>query len=423
MVVSRPTTPELTKELNIPKDVASAMRKSLSYDFLNVNNSNEQASPIGTPRVDTSMSCTTGTGVSNVRVRGPLSVMSSDNASNDVSPDYQLWNHHITNASPSVSTTTTYNNVLEILQDWDFSGNSSGNHKDVQRRGSIEDVLKVRHWLNPRSSFSAASVNEPELYPPMSDKSSSANLSLSSIPAAERRCWVTFISDMSDLKPIITLHQSLIASQSKYKLLVLYSLENHGITEYLQPYNISCLGIHPLKPIVPNELSANITYTREWSVLSMWNELYDKFDLLVYLSPYSVVLSNVDELLDLSDEIDNETCVLIINGTKVPSLMSFKPHTEVAMVLEEFVTIYGQDWDKLAKLNSMDDWSILDTLFASSTSKIGEQYGLDVRKIDLKEPQKVKVLDFNESKPWLKNSDDLNDYDKLWWEVWDKLDT
>ncbi|AGO12801.1 AaceriACR246Wp [[Ashbya] aceris (nom. inval.)] len=412
MGCSRPTTPELTKELNIPKDVASAMRKSLSYDFLNVPGGDEQASPIGTP---TTAAAEDGGGGLESDVDGGRA---TDEGGEGEFADYRLWHHRGSDVGAAKSQSSTYESLLEVMLGWDFSGKHAGGDKGAPR-GSSEEALAVRQWLNPRSSFSAASTNEPELCLTASRKSSLMTLSRSASSAFERKCWVTVCASLADMQPLLALRKSLQTIQSKYRLLVLYDAEQIDVAECLASHDFYTLGICPLRPKLSAELAVDDTPLPRWLLLAAWHELNGAYDDVCYLSPYVLAVASIDELLDFNDEIDNETCTLVVNGTGVPSVLTFKPHNEIRMVFEEYLTVYGADWEKLEKLRGLSDWDILAELFSESCHRLGDRYGVDVGNESLPDMKGVKVLDFGHVKPWLHAADDKNAYVRLWWSFWD----
>ncbi|AMD22488.1 HHL282Wp [Eremothecium sinecaudum] len=415
MVISRPTTPELTKELDIPKDIASAMRKSLSHDLFGGAGINEESSPIGTPKINTPISSDADKSVREAAVSNGFTSGGLTSNSTEAFPDYQLWNHYTSDLKTGGATTTTssYNDVLEILQEWDFSGSRSSKIKNFQRRSSIEDVLKVRHWLNPRSSFSASSMNEPEF------TSSERHIATpTSAPnKAERCCWVTLLLGTEDIMSIYALQNSILKSGSKFRLVVLYSAENEAIANRLSADGIQCQVIHPLTPIFHGGMPEQARPTLKWPLLALWNTLYGIYDTVCYMSPHTLLSSNADELLEINDEIDNEVCVLVTNSTATPSMMILKPHCEIHMVLEEFVTVYGLDWEKVNKLSSMNDWNILAELFPDSSRKVDIRYGADVNNMTAEDSSFVKLLDFSQAKPWLKNENIDELYCRIWWKT------
>ncbi|AAS51472.1 ACR246Wp [Eremothecium gossypii ATCC 10895] len=414
MGCSRPTTPELTKELNIPKDVASAMRKSLSYDFLNVPGGDEQASPIGTPTTATAEDGADG--LESETGDGPRA---ADEGGKGEFADYQLWHHHRgSDVGVAKSQSSTYESLLEVMLGWDFSGKQTGGDKGAPR-GSSEEALAVRQWLNPRSSFSAASTNEPELCLTASRKSSLMTLSRSASSAFERKCWITVCTSLADMQPILALRKSLQNIQSKYRLLVLYDAEQSDVAECLVSHDFYTLGITPLAPRLSAELASDGTLLPRWLLLAAWHELNGAYDDVCYLSPYLLAVASIDELLDFNDEIDNETCTLVVNRTRIPSVITFKPHNEIRMVFDEYLTVYGADLEKLEKLRGLSDWGILSELFSESCHRLSDRYGVDVGDDSLPVMRGVKVLDFGHVKPWLHAADDKNAYVRLWWSFWD----
>lgn len=402
MDISRKTTPELTKELNIPKDIASAMRKSFSRDVLNRCNSHDQLSPIRSVYEDESLCCKNKKCTSIVMTGLDL----ESNAVEDAAY-YQLWNRHMTDSKISRPKKSTYDKLSGIFQEWTSPVYSPAFSKNFQLINSVEDV-KLRQWLNPRSSFLAESMNEAKFQSPLSCTAETGT-SLNHV------CWITLLLESEKLPLIIALNNSILKSKSKFKLLVLYLKDNKSVRDILAAHDIDHIGFVPLKPIMSDEMAKNGKFNMLWPILSLWHTLSDKFRTVCYLGPGTLISTNIDELLETQDEIDNETCIFIKNATKIPSLMILRPYEGIHMVLEEFVTVYGLDWDKLKKLSLADDWNVLNELFPTSFCELSERYGIDVTQMKPEDMGSVKLLDFTTLKPWLRSKDDKDLYINLWW--------
>ena len=371
-------------------------------------------------------------------------------------PDYQLFKHHY-----SISEDHR-DSVVEILNDLELESpepetlpqNVSPNLPSQQqhhpihgiisreprtsiskqstttRRSSIQDVQWVRQLLNPRSSFSGKSINEP----PNNQINVSSNITRSgSVPyniPTDNKCWVTILvnDSIEAIKSIVVLSESVRLSRSMYPLYVIH--DNKINMSKLNSYNIASI---PISLDDFKDLPKNNENNTNWLILSLFINLVDHFDVVCYISPTCMIIENIDELLsceEVCNEIDNETCVLLTNATKdineQPQLMILKPNQEVSMCIKEYFTLYGND-NKLEKLSKMNDFDVLKELFHDTWGHILSDGYISVllQDIDIRinQQQISKIADFKFLQPWNnKNYNDNNNNDTLcgkWCKIWE----
>lgn len=367
-------------------ELDDAVRKSWSEP----QNSNDspllRESPMGTPTNRSYIASSSGSNLSSNRYGSPTSNFTRTSGDASIEP-YPAERHYSL-------TENTEESISDILTDLTLGGPEyEGDVSQISRplpprRSSIQEVQRVRQLLNPRSSFSGASSLEPQ------------------IPSFPEFCWATILpNDQPELTiPIMILHKSLLAVNSKYKLYVLHSndtdvsrLQNSGI----ETLNYSeYLSTEVLEAIHPN------------SKLILFIALVKIFDIVCYLSPTSMVLENVDELLDskeVSDEIDNDTCVLLSNGLPDRQgnddniqVLILRPSQEVAMCINEFFTVYGIDEDdRRGKIAAMKDCDVLKTLFDETWGYISsDEYSKMSTAAISKSDTHSKIIDFKEIEPW-----------------------
>lgn len=206
---------------------------------------------------------------------------------------------------------------MDVLQEMDFSNEL---RQQPLRRGSIEEVSKIRQWLNPRSSFSGASRDEP---------------AVSSLGSS--KCWVTAIETEDDYLPILVLRHSLVKCGSHYRLLVLYTEQTSAVASRLAQQGVDILKASEVAPILRSpshkSVEAAVVSSSKWCKLFPFVSLANTFEMVCYLSPRSLVLTNIDELLDseaVASEIDNETCVLLSNCMQgSPTILVLRPNQEI----------------------------------------------------------------------------------------------
>ncbi|CAH02851.1 Ids2p [Kluyveromyces lactis] len=336
----------LSKELDISIDIANAVNKSLKET--NVDPTFRSNTPIQSQSED--------------------SIQGSETADNT---SYQLWNHHYVEA-PSAADNS---NITEILEDWNFIDDNVRN----KRRTSMEDIFKVRHYLNPRSSFTNSGTNS--------------------------RCWVTIITQMAEISCAIALNSSLRAHDSKLILCVVIPKD----------WNIPL----PQLPFLTFVKLPKVTFAdKELTLLTLWNHL--DYEFCCFLSPFAILQTNIDEML-LNDEIfleiDNETCVFLTNDTYQRKedivFLLFKPSVEIGTAVDEFLKVYSGDSAKLAQLQETDPYDALNTLF-------GEAWGFVGRDIcqTLYDPSlssNASILNYKKLEPWKGNHSGIC---QLWWDMY-----
>ncbi|SCW03198.1 LAFE_0G05160g1_1 [Lachancea fermentati] len=370
--------------MDIPDDLASAMRKSWSESLDPSSLHPMTDSPIGTPG---------GT---------PKASIGGSTASGTSSPvDYQLLKHHYA-ISDDGRKPSLQEGLRDVLEELEFSKQP---RPQAVRRGSIEDASKLRQWLNPRSSFSGASSNEPP-----------------GVTLLQSKCWVTVVETPEDLPLILVLNHSIKASCSRFKLYVLYMGELSDVGAELSMHGVEVIRVEDISPILIHP-SGNATRaspdSARWCKLAPFLSLTNSFDLICYLSPRSVVLANIDELLEsqaVADEIDNETCVLLSNSMeRSPTTVVLRPNEGVEACIREYMTVYvnaGYN-DKWNKLQTITDLEVLKELFQDSWGVVAAEYCHAGRGPI---PSHTRVVEVGARKPWLVQSND--DVTKLWNNIW-----
>ncbi|GAV53585.1 hypothetical protein ZYGR_0AK00870 [Zygosaccharomyces rouxii] len=271
------------------------------------------------------------------------------------------------------------------------------------RRSSIQEIQKVRHLSNPRSSFSGAPSEEPEL---------------------RERCgisWVTILANSSpeSVNPVLVLQESLKSVNSKFGLCVIHSFEVDSSTVREKGIETVAFDEEKLPELFKKSKNPH-------SLLMVFMALAGKYDLVCYLSPTCMVLENIDDLLDseeIGKEIDNDTCVLLTNSAPVPQIIILRPLIDVEMCIREFFTVYGDDCeDKSNKLTKMRDYDVLETLFQDSWSKIAtdEYCGTLPEKPSLSESSfPYKMVDLALQKPWITHEKhDIGPLAGRWHRLW-----
>lgn len=417
-------------------------------------------------------------------LRNPFSSNSSRSASNNQSNQFDSneinprnVNYNNMNPTSNTSSRSSSNN------------NNNNNNYDraripnrmTTRRGSIQDVQWIRQLLNPRSSFSGPSqtemsTNDPflqqryqrgigSLVPPLPslsvNSSTGSSRSSDSIPEITK-CWVTVLKDDSieSVKSMIVLYYSLSVTNSKFPMYVLYDPKLD--VSQLMKYKINTVPIRKEyfqdmgKANMDNEQYQEL-FNKNWFILSLFvTFINSSYELVCYITPSSMIIDNIDELLEdpnINNEIDNETCVLLTNSMTAsndndnePQLIIFKPNQEVAMCIKEFFTLYGDDNERLIKINKLlqtSDYQVLKELFGETWGIISSDGYVNVLEPNeeslninnfivtndgTNEPRQIaKILDFKKIKPWnmkLSSSTDngngnvINKWNEIWLEFW-----
>ncbi|CAR24003.1 Ids2p [Lachancea thermotolerans CBS 6340] len=374
--------------MDLPDDLASAVRKSWSESAQPLSVLQGTDSPISTPR---------GTPKSSGRGSIPTSM-------DEPTVDYQLLKHHYA-ISDDGRRPSMQEDLMDVLQEMEFSNEQ---RPQAMRRGSIEEVSKIRQWLNPRSSFSGASTNE----------ASTEN-------TGATKCWVTTIETQDDFLPILVLNYSFKKSCSRYKLIVLYTEQTEMVASRLRDYGVETRRASDIAPILfspQNQMGTADSRLSRWTMLFPFVSLTNDFELVCYLSPRALVLSNIDELLDsdaVAAEIDNETCVLLSNhmGAR-PTIMVLRPNKEIDACIREYMTVYlnAQNNGKWAKLQAADGSSVLRELFEDS-------WGLVAADFCHSGPGHIqpnaKIVECTTTQPWnLSYNDEAS---VLWRRAWSEL--
>ncbi|CAL9731821.1 IME2-dependent-signaling protein [Monosporozyma unispora] len=386
------------------------------------------------------------------QLRNPFSSGSGSNSSvnmMDVSGEPNSNPKSVLNADPdnNINPSSNYNNSSRL-----------SNHMTT-RRSSIQDVQWIRQLLNPRSSFSGPSQNEMSVNDPFLQRYNVGNTSSGGSPISIpeiTKCWVTTLRDDSieAVKSMIVLYYSLSLTNSKYPMYVLH--DSKIDVSQLKRYNINTISI-PTEYFQDDMCNSNPTLgdsseyksllDKKWFLLSLFvSFIHSNYELVCYITPSSMIIDNIDELLDdpnINNEIDNETCVLLSNVTiddsEEPQLIIFKPNKEVSMCIKEFFTLYGDNHEKLSKITkllSITDSEVLKELFGETWGKISSEgyvnvlepneESLNINNFIDKDGSDVtisnaKILDFKKVKPWdmkLSNENTDGNVVSKWYQLW-----
>lgn len=357
----------LSKELDISIDIANAVNKSLKEIDLDPT----------------------------LRTHTPIQ---SQSGCGDDNTAYRLWNHQYVEAGDSGMgiggeravgldnvaahnnhTNNNYNNgnnITDILEEWDFIGDRVRN----TRRTSMEDIFKVRHYLNPRSSFSNSGTNS--------------------------RCWVTIIRDVSEVACVVALNSSLRAHNSKMVLCVVVP-SSWDMALPSIPF-LTFVKLPEVKYADDNDLT----------LLTLWSHL--DYEFCCYLSPFIILQANIDEILlneEIFEEIDNETCVFLTNDTYQHKndivFVLFKPSVEIGTAMDEFLKVYSGDSAKLAQLRETDVFDALNTLFGEAWGVVGRE--LCHTPLDPSLSSNASILNYKQLQPW---TGDQSGICQVWWNMY-----
>lgn len=341
-----------------------------------------------------------------------------------------------------------------------YSNNSRLPNHMTTRRSSIQDVQWMRQLLNPRSSFSGpskAEMSRNDLYLQRHNVGNNSSTGSSDSMSEITKCWVTTLRDDSiqSVKSMIVLYHSLSLTNSKYPIYVL--VDSKIDTSQLKRYNINTISIPTeyfqddscnSNPALSNTSEYQSLLAKKWLVLSLFvSFIQSNYELVCYISPSSMIVDNIDELLDdpdINNEIDNETCVLLsnvtINDSEEPQIIIFKPNKEVSMCIKEFFTLYGDDYEKLTKITKLlriTDSDVLKELFGETWGKISSDGYVNVleptdESLNINNfiqgdgnsnsnNNTAKILDFKKVKPWdmkLSNENTDGNVVSKWYHVW-----
>ncbi|SCV01791.1 LAMI_0G13762g1_1 [Lachancea mirantina] len=377
--------------MDFSDDLASAVRKSWSEPSDPPLFSESSNSPIGTPQEGSA--CSSGT---------------HESSNPDSSEEYHLWKHHYA-ISDDAKTTNPQGELMNVLQELEFSEQP---RPQQVRRSSIEDVSKIRQWLNPRSSFSGAPTNE-----------------LNWQNSAQNRCWISILSDERDMGPIRVLDFTLRACHSRYTLYVLVPHDLEDLAKELAKLGIHVIAMEKIAPrlvpkLVPDSTSSpsDAPFFGNWNLLAPFLCLRDSFELVCYLSPRCAVLANVDELLaseTVSDEIDNETCVLLTNTTDEPPMMIvLRPNDGIEACIREYMSIYiskdsNEKWSRLQNSTGLD---VLKELFKDSWGVVAGEY---CQRGPGTLSSGIKIVENPNNEPWSSQSSD--EITSIWRRAWLEL--
>ncbi|QLQ78586.1 hypothetical protein HG537_0A08330 [Torulaspora globosa] len=363
-------------EFNV--ELADAVRKSWSEPQEVAGESSTVLSPVGTPPVGSLCGSSSGSFVSSNN-QGSLVTppMSSNGGSEEISTGRNVERHYSL-------TENTHESISDIMVDL-----SLGESQEVApvRRGSIQDVHRVRHLLNPRSSFSGASTDEP------------------AVPGEDTVGWVTILADdrPKTMKPIIILDRSLQAVKSKYRLHVLHDRQTNAA-------ELAACGIKTVcfDETLPKSFRCAVGAS---SVLSLFIALVDRLELACYLAPTCMVMENVDELLEseeICNEIDNETCVLLTKESSEDEaknclqIMILRPSNDLAMCVKELFTVYGEhDETQEGKLGYKNDLDVLKTLFNHTWGHLSSDEYCITPGFQQFTDKQYKIVDYRLLRPWI----------------------
>lgn len=344
-------------------------------------------------------------------------------------------------------------------------------NQTTTRRSSIQNVQWIRQLLNPRSSFfgpsqTAMSVNNSFLQKYNISTESSQNDAFSK-KAPTTKCWVTILKDGSieSIKSMIVLYHSLLLTESNYPMYILHD-SSLDVSE-LGKYNIHTVSIpkeyfqndpNSMNPILLTNSKYQSLLEKKWHILALFVSFINThYELICYITPTSMIIDNIDELLDdcsINNEIDNETCVLLsnvtLNDSEEPQLIIFKPSNEVSMCIKEYFTLYGDTEERLHKIDKLlqtTDSQVLKELFGETWGNISSDgyitvFELDDESLNISnfvrknsEPttgNNAKILDFKNIEPWKmeiphSNSNHNESYNnennaiKKWYQIWQEF--
>lgn len=357
----------------------------------------------------------------------------NENDINEQNGDYQIFKHHYSMPDNKKESVTNILNDLNLgsgsaqednINQGSLSHRKRSSHSmSTARRSSVQDIQWMRQLLNPRSSFSGASMNEPPLTTKKSGSiETSASLSTTSTSSSDNtptKCWVTVIDRDEIIPAVVVLHHTIRASNSKYDLVVLHphtfdptELHNRNITSTIAFSECVSTDLHD-PALQLNSEEETRTIIANWNKLSIFLSLVGLYDLVCYISPSCMVLQNIDDLLDSQEifaEIDNEMCVLLTNqdskkkDEKDPQIILLKPNNEVAMCIREFFTVYSNSaQEKKNKLMKLKDLDVLKELFGDTWGFIStDSYckTLQVNETCPNSNSMLRIIDFKRLAPW-----------------------
>ncbi|QLL33763.1 hypothetical protein HG536_0F00880 [Torulaspora globosa] len=364
-------------------ELADAVKKSWSEPQERCQSST-LFSPVGTPPAGSSAGSFVSSNNQGSLVTPP---MTSNGVPDESCPGRNVERHYSL-------TENTHESISDIMVDLSL-GDAQEATPESQlqprpvRRGSIQDVHRVRHLLNPRSSFSGASTDEP------------------TVPREENVGWVTILADdrPETMKPIIILDRSLQAVKSKYRLHVLHDRQTNAA-------ELAACGIKTVcfDETLPKSFRCAIGSS---SVLSLFVVLVDRLELACYLAPTCMVMENVDELLEseeICDEIDNETCVLLTKESSEGEaknclqIMILRPCNDLAMCVKELFTVYG-DHGEERKVSYKDDFDVLRTLFDHTWGHLSSDEYCTTPNFQQFTDKQYKIVDYRLLKPWIESEE------------------
>lgn len=369
-------------------ELADAVRKSWSEPQEVPCESSALFSPVGTPPAGSFCGSSTGSFVSSNNqgslVTPPMTSSGvPEETGQNVERHYSL-------------TENTHESISDIMVDLSLGDTQEASPElELQprpiRRGSIQDVHRVRHLLNPRSSFSGSSTDEP------------------TVPREENVGWVTILADdrPETMKPIIILDRSLQAVKSKYRLHVLHDRQTNAA-------ELAACGIKTVcfDETLPKSFRCA---TGSSSVLSLFIALVDRLELACYLAPTCMVMENVDELLEsdeICNEIDNETCVLLTKESSEGEakgclqIMILRPSIDLAMCVKELFTVYGDHGEaQEGKMSYKDDFDVLRTLFNQTWGHLSSDEYCATPGFEQSTDKQYKIVDYRLLKPWIESEE------------------
>ncbi|KAL4799444.1 nucleotide-diphospho-sugar transferase [Aspergillus venezuelensis] len=129
--------------------------------------------------------------------------------------------------------------------------------------------------------------------------------------AQPKQVWATLITNLSYLPGLLTLHHSLLKTQTRYPFIALYtpSFPAEGL-EALKARNITTLAVPAIQPQSSRKYEADPRFNETWNKLVVFS--LTGFERVILLDGDMLVRRGMDELMDIPLDGDGEE-----NGNRV----------------------------------------------------------------------------------------------------------